>query len=178
MTIKIQSFIDVITNSSSCVYQLANDSYRLKEFVNGILKVCNIEKTFDDIFTLKINYEVGFEEVIDKALDILDRENIEDKYLLNTISKYREETNKYWRDRDDWERKCLSEEIIKSAKSLGYPVQTANEYAEARNHDAYSDDRIYSSKYEIRPKDSSIDKYDKVLDYINQLFEYGEYYDG
>lgn len=54
--LKIQSFSDIITNSSTEIFTLytRSDFNLLKDIVNSLLKVAGSDKTFDDLFELKI----------------------------------------------------------------------------------------------------------------------------
>ena len=58
-TIKIHSFIDLITNSSTEIYVAANEKTveSVKEIINGILSVGKSEYTCDDLFTVEIDLE-------------------------------------------------------------------------------------------------------------------------
>lgn len=58
-TIKIHSFIDIITNSSTEIYCAANQKTveSVKEIINGILKVGDSKYTSDDLFTVEIDLE-------------------------------------------------------------------------------------------------------------------------
>lgn len=50
MKIKIHSIVDVITNSSTVIYTYQNSTKQAKELVEEVLKLCEIDKTPDDIF--------------------------------------------------------------------------------------------------------------------------------
>lgn len=58
-TIKIHSFIDIITNLSTEIYVAANQKTveSVKEIINGILKVGDSKYTCDDLFTVEIDLE-------------------------------------------------------------------------------------------------------------------------
>ena len=53
ISIKIHSFVDLITNSSSEIFVQANDKTieSIKEIVNNLLGIANSELKFDDLFT-------------------------------------------------------------------------------------------------------------------------------
>ena len=55
-TIKIHSFIDLISNSSTEIYVAANEHtiQAVKEIINGILKVGNSKFTCDDLFMVEL----------------------------------------------------------------------------------------------------------------------------
>lgn len=59
MIFKIQSLIDVITNSSTSIYQIASKSSidYIKTVINGILIAVGSDKKADDLFDFDIRYD-------------------------------------------------------------------------------------------------------------------------
>lgn len=57
MKIIIQSLVDVITNSSTTIYQTANEDsiYYMKNIINGILLAAGSDKKADDLFDFSIH---------------------------------------------------------------------------------------------------------------------------
>lgn len=62
--IKIQSISDIITNSSSEIFTIyrRKDFENIREIVNELLKLAGSDKTFDDLFELKISTTEEAEE--------------------------------------------------------------------------------------------------------------------
>lgn len=62
--IKIQSVSDIITNSSTEVFMVYNDSAfkNIKELVNAILALAGSDQTFDDLFEIKAGVDEYFIE--------------------------------------------------------------------------------------------------------------------
>jgi hypothetical protein len=57
--IKIHSFVDLITNSSTTIYVYQQESIPvLKELINEILALCNESYKCDDIFHISNHYEI------------------------------------------------------------------------------------------------------------------------
>lgn len=59
MIFKIQSLVDVITNSSTSIYQIASRSSinYIKTIINGILIAVGSDKKADDLFDFDIRYD-------------------------------------------------------------------------------------------------------------------------
>lgn len=62
--IKIQSVSDIITNSSTEVFMVYDDSAfkNIKELVNAILALAGSDQTFDDLFEIKAGVDEYFIE--------------------------------------------------------------------------------------------------------------------
>ena len=72
-TIKIHSFIDLITNSSTEIYIEASDKtvQTVKDIVNNILKLGNSDITCDDLFEItleKIDEDEGYNDYNDVSI--------------------------------------------------------------------------------------------------------------
>ena len=98
--IKIQSFSDVITNSSSSVFVVYTESNikSIKDVVNAILAI-DSEYTFDDLFdiSMSINTDLleeceGLEEEFKELSDLFNDENLT---WRQTITKVIEIVNSY-----------------------------------------------------------------------------------
>lgn len=115
ITIKIHSFIDVITNSSTEIYVQASESTikSVKELVNGLLKMGGSTKTADDLFTFEL-IDPGFaDRVWDAAWHYLSDEEAPDdetgdqyeqrvKDLVDAVDKKNPpEWYQYFLDRED-----------------------------------------------------------------------------
>ena len=108
--IKIQSFSDVITNSSSSVFVVytENNIKSIKDVVNAILAI-DSEYTFDDLFdiSMSINTDLledceGLEEEFKELVDLFNDNSLSWK---QTISKVNELINSY----DSEKKKRLSD---------------------------------------------------------------------
>lgn len=73
---KIQSISDVITNSSSEIFTIyrGGDFKAIKELVNELLKLADSNKTFDDLFYIKIQVTEDAEEEYFKSNSTLSLE--------------------------------------------------------------------------------------------------------
>ena len=77
MKFYLQSWSDVITNSSTEIYQEATEYTvsAVKEIINTILKIAGSDKTCDDLFIVAIDYEDMLERYFDSYIpDIKDDE--------------------------------------------------------------------------------------------------------
>ena len=110
--IKIQSFSDVITNSSSSVFVVYTESNikSIKDVVNAILAI-DSEYTFDDLFdiSMSINTDLledceGLEEEFKELVDLFNDNNLT---WRQTITKVNEIVNSY-----DSEKKNRLSELL------------------------------------------------------------------
>lgn len=99
MIFKIQSLVDVITNSSTSIYQIASRSSinYIKTIINGILIAVGSDKKADDLFDFDIRYD---EDVYFEYKDFLyDSGYISDKLYTSDVidpnELYNESTTKY-----------------------------------------------------------------------------------
>lgn len=58
----IQSYIDLITNSSTSVFQCANNIEGVKDIINAVLKASGSNLTCDDLFNIELHYDIYAEE--------------------------------------------------------------------------------------------------------------------
>lgn len=93
--IKIQSFSDVITNSSSSVFIVytENNIKSIKDVVNAILAI-DSEYTFDDLFdiSMSINTDLledykGLEEEFKELIDLFDDNSLSWKQTMFKVNK-------------------------------------------------------------------------------------------
>ena len=66
MLVAIQSISDVITNSSSEIFQFANNEKGVKELITLILKASSSDLTCDDLFIVESHYDIDIIELDDK----------------------------------------------------------------------------------------------------------------
>jgi hypothetical protein len=90
-SIRIQSYVDVITNSSTEVWQIASEESvrRIKEVINAILKVSGSEKTADDLFTFALRSDSVM--IVPKNCE--DAETFMQLNLINDLFDYDGEYN-------------------------------------------------------------------------------------
>lgn len=88
---KISSITDVITNSSTEVFQIYDDSSfnNLKELVNNILALSNSDLKFDDLFDIKLVIEYDY--IIDAYEDYLNKLNNGEKAVKFRDADYNEQ---------------------------------------------------------------------------------------
>lgn len=164
---KIQSINDVITNSSTEIYQEATKYTvkAVKEIINVILKIGGSDKSCDDLFIVSINYEDMLEDYF---------EHIGDYDIPEEKIKVIEEI----RSREDNRGSFISyyeayNELVK-AELVGTVLPTIEKYTE--NYDC--DWRYPSTTVSIIPKDDATPKDIFILNKINDLFEINSMYNG
>lgn len=174
--INIQSFIDVITNSSTSVFTWADNIEGVKRVINGALKAAGSELTCDDLFDITTEWEENAlsdyrEYQIDEAKEYID----ESSELKELFTSWKEEYNKPYIQRN-WDIINKVEDKIAdiasknkeewNIKSLDEWVESNNEYREYK----------YSSSYVITPKDPGNEEAAKMVEAINGLFNYDASY--
>ena len=79
LVFKIQSFVDIITNSSTEIYTMVGSGEYLKQIINGVLLASGSNKKFDDLFILDYEYEY----IPDSFLDLLEENNMSIEDIKN-----------------------------------------------------------------------------------------------
>jgi hypothetical protein len=89
LKLKTHSVVDVITNSSTCIYTQARKGSidTVKDIVNTLLKLGESDLTADDLFT----FEITADELDEQRRELLDDNGILEEYVGREIS---------WRDND------------------------------------------------------------------------------
>ena len=160
----IQSYIDLITNSSTSVFQWADNVDGVRDIINAVLEASGSNLTCDDLFVIKIHYNIDLINVEDFYYDLACEKMENDPKLEDLVNEY---DTGYHKDSKILER--IYEYLIKN-----YNVKTLDEYAEKYNEN--SGDWMYSSSYIIEAKDPKNRKYEKALYIINNLFDYDARY--
>ena len=159
----IQSYIDLITNSSTSVFQYANNIEGVKDIINAVLEASGSNLTCDDLFNIESHYNIEIYDAEKFYYDLACEKMENDSKLEDLVSKY----DSYHKDSKALER--IYEYLIKN-----YNVKTLDEYAEEYNEN--SDDWRYSSSYIIKAKNPKNKKYEEALCMINNLFDYDACY--
>ena len=160
----IQSYIDLITNSSTSVFQWAYNIEGVKDIINAVLKASGSNLSCDDLFNIESHYNINIYDAEKFYYDLACEKMENDPKLEDLVSKY---DRNYHKDSKALER--IYEYLIKN-----YNVKTLDEYAEEYNEN--SDDWRYSSSYIIKAKNPKNKKYEEALCMINNLFDYDARY--
>ena len=173
---RIQSFIDVITNSSTSVFTWADNIEGVKRVINGVLKAANSNYTCDDLFDITTEWEDNAlsdyrDYQIDEAREHID----ESPELKELLTSRQEEYDKPYKQRN-WDIiNKIEDKIVNivsknkeewNIKSLDEWVESSNEYREYK----------YSSSYVITSKDPNNEEAAKMVESINGLFSYDASY--
>lgn len=186
MEINIQSYIDVITNSSTSVYQVAegNSVSMVEDLIDTILKMGGSGMRCKDVFKIKVVSEDD-DRYREYALDALydysenewnEEENYE-KYL--ELQKELDNVNSQPYDSRDWDRQHeLEDSIIELGQEDGV-IRDEESYVEDINeeecyHGGHPiETRIVIEPINYIPSPKQID----ILDNINDLFSHYASYD-
>ena len=158
----IQSYIDLITNSSTSVFQYAHNIEGVKDIINAVLEASGSNLTCDDLFNIELHYNI----------DIRDAEDFYHELACEKMendSKLEDLVNKYDTTGDVQILEKIYEYLVKN-----YNVKTLDEYAAEYNID--SDEFKYSSLYRIKAKDPKNEKYSNIINSLNYLFDYDVMY--
>lgn len=158
----IQSYIDLITNSSTSVFQWADNIKGVKDIINAVLKASGSNLTCDDLFNIESHYDIDISNVADFYYDLACEKMENDPKLEDLVNKY-----------DTTGDVEILEKIYKYLVD-NYNVKTLDEYAEKYNDDCH--DWMYSSSYVFKAKDPKNKKYEEALYMINNLFDYDASY--
>jgi len=160
--IKIHSFIDVITNSSTEIYVRASQSSidSVKKLVNSLLAFAGNKQTADDLFEFKL---------VDYGVD--DR-------LRCAAYEELERVDKSFSGKDWMEHHKLATAFVQSTKDLiAQGESTPNWYynAETETETEYHDS--IGLEVTARANDANAELAAKVMSNLSSLFEVGEYCD-
>lgn len=166
----IQSYIDLITNSSTSVFTLATSTESVKDIINAVLKSANVNITCDDLFIIGTEYDIELSDT-------------DGYYITEARKKLKLEPNKYpdleklildYGSSSSWSDKSSIEEKIYHYMVDNCEAVDLNQYAEEYN--ASYPERFYSSYYTITSKDPSNTKNAAIIERINSLFDYDANY--
>ena len=171
---KIQSYIDLITNSSTSVFTWADNTEGVKEIINAILKASGSDLTCDDMFDISISYDLCLSNTdgyyIESAEKIL--KDTKDEHLTSLLKSYKKE---YEKSKVNWEEvENFHQEIYNILVNI-YGEKTLDEWAENFNENSW--DYRYSSSYIIKPKKPEYKECaDTLAVRLDNLFSYDASY--
>lgn len=172
---RIQSYIDVITNSSTTVFTFANNIEGVKSVINAILKTAGSRYTCDDLFDISSDYDISITDAVDDYYLDKAKEHLELKEIVN---QYIEECNKKnWKeiDLDLIEKLALDIYNFLMKHKEEWNIMSLNEYAKDYN-DNWCHESKYISYYNITPKNPSHSDVIPDIKLINHLFDYDATY--
>ena len=158
----IQSYIDLITNSSTSVFQYANNIEGVKDIINAVLEASGSNLTCDDLFNIELHYNIDIRDAEDFYHELACEKMENDSKLEDLVNKY-----------DTTGDVQILEKIYKYLVD-NYNVKTLDDYAAEYNID--SDEFKYSSLYRIKAKDPKNEKYSNTINSLNYLFDYDVMY--
>lgn len=164
---KIQSLNDVITNSSTEIYQEATEYTvkAVKEIINVILKIGGSDKSCDDLFTVSIEHEDMLEEYFENLYDYGFSE--EQKGIFDEIRNRRDEQGGLISNSETYN------ELVKVGL-VGTVLPTIEEFVET-----YDCEWNYPrTAVSIAPKGKANPKDIRTLNQINDLFNIEAIYNG
>ena len=166
MLVAIQSISDIITNSSSEIFQFANNEEDAEELITLILKAANSDLTCEDLFTVESHYDIDIIELEDEYFSFADLYKDDPKVV--ELVKATE-----GKDRYSYEYKDALLNLYNYLVSV-YHVSDMDELAAAQ----IEEERIFSNcLYEIIAKDpNNKDLATKISHILNNLFDYESYY--
>lgn len=85
-TLSIQSFVDLITNSSTSIYTFYSEEglNQIKQSLNNIIRVFAPDANIDDILEIKIVYTDGFLDYLkENPEELFDEDDTNEESLLN-----------------------------------------------------------------------------------------------
>ena len=166
MLVAIQSISDIITNSSSEIFQFADNEEGVKELITLILKASSSDLTCDDLFIVESHYDIDIIELEDKYFDFAELHK-DDPKVVELVEATK---GKY---RYSYEYKDALLNLYNYLVSV-YHVADMDELAAAQ----IEKERIFSNcLYKIIAKDPNNKGLAiKIGDILNNLFDYESYY--
>ena len=164
--VKIQSFGDIITNSSSEIFQFANNEEGVEELITLILKAANSNLTCEDLFTVESYYDIDIIELEDEYFSFA-RLYKNDPKVVELIKASE------GKDRYSYEYEQALFNLYNYLRAT-YNVTDINELAETQ----IEEEKNFSNRlYKIIATDpNNKDLAIKIGDILNNLFDYESYY--
>lgn len=153
---KIQSISDLITNSSTEVFVVYDESNikSIKELVNAILSLSGTDKTFDDYF--EISLDIDYDSVVN-ALDYLER-YIDDEVICEKIPEIKGYI----------ELSCYNDQL-KYAASL--PKERLIKIIDFHNEEWCTSNYQLYSGISIVAKSDNAEEAARIIDRIDSIFD-------
>ena len=166
MLVAIQSISDVITNSSSEIFQFANNKKGVKELITLILKASSSDLTCDDLFIVESHYDIDIIELEDKYFSFADLYKDDPKVV--ELVKATEGKDRY---SYEYEQSLFN---LYNYLKVTYNVADIDELAETQ----IKEEKNFSNcLYKIIAKDpNNKDLATKISHILNNLFDYESYY--
>ena len=166
MLVAIQSISDVITNSSSEIFQFANNKKGVKELITLILKASSSDLTCDDLFIVESHYDIDITELEDKYFSFADLYKDDPKVV--ELVKATEGKDRY---SYEYEQSLFN---LYNYLKVTYNVADIDELAETQ----IKEEKNFSNcLYKIIAKDpNNKDLATKISHILNNLFDYESYY--
>ena len=166
MLVAIQSISDIITNSSSEIFQFANNKKGVKELITLILKASSSDLTCDDLFIVESHYDIDIIELEDEYFSFADLYKDENK--IKKIIKTTEGKDRY---SYEYEQSLFN---LYNYLKVTYNVADIDELAETQ----IKEEKSFSNCiYKIIAKDpNNKDLAIKIGNILNNLFDYESYY--
>ena len=166
MLVAIQSISDVITNSSSEIFQFANNEEGVEELITLILKAANSDLTCEDLFTVESHYDIDIIELEDEYFSFADLYKDDPKVV--ELVKATEGKDRY---SYEYEQSLFN---LYNYLKVTYNVADIDELAETQ----IKEEKNFSNcLYKIIAKDpNNKDLATKISHILNNPFDYESYY--
>ena len=166
MLVAIQSISDIITNSSSEIFQFANNKKGVKELITLILKASSSDLTCEDLFTVESHYDIDIIELEDEYFSFADLYKDDPKVV--ELVKATEGKDRY---SYEYEQSLFN---LYNYLKVTYNVADIDELAETQ----IKEEKNFSNcLYKIIAKDpNNKDLAIKIGNILNNLFDYESYY--
>ena len=166
MLVAIQSISDIITNSSSEIFQFANNKKGVKELITLILKASSSDLTCDDLFIVESHYDIDIIELEDEYFSFADLYKDDPKVV--ELVKATEGKDRY---SYEYEQSLFN---LYNYLKITYNVADIDELAETQ----IKEEKNFSNcLYKIIAKDpNNKDLATKISHILNNLFDYESYY--
>ena len=166
MLVAIQSISDIITNSSSEIFQFANNKKGVKELITLILKASSSDLTCDDLFIVESHYDIDIIELEDEYFSFADLYKDDPKVV--ELVKATEGKDRY---SYEYEQSLFN---LYNYLKVTYNVADIDKLAETQ----IKEEKSFSNcLYKIIAKDpNNKDLAIKIGDILNNLFDYESYY--